>query len=242
MEAVIASLPPVVRRLLSAESLREQRGAGEPKLIGPVLGLLNLFFLAYFERYLSGERSAETLALLLFLEMDLFVVLALTRFLSGTTGTLRRTAIFPTTAWERFAFAGISNLRRQVVTLWLGSVILALLILGHDSWIEVVLPPLLFSLLVLCAQVAISILLLTAGKREGGGGVIVWGLLASVFGVAILSLLFGERSLLRVILPVQWVAEAIHAAGEGNLQPSLRALALLLGVGGGGILLARKVC
>jgi hypothetical protein len=233
---------PVVRELISVERLREQRSADEPKLVAPMLGLLNLFFLAYFERYLTGERSAETLALLIFLEITLFVILAVTRYLSVTGETLRRAALFPTTAWDRFIFSGISNLRRPVSLLWWGSVVLAFLILAHGSWAEVFLPTLLFSLLVLCAQMVVSLLLLTARKGEGSGGAIVWALLAFVSGIAVVSLLFGERSLLRVLLPVQWVAEAIHATGVGNLRPSLHAFGLLSGLGGGTLLLARRIC
>lgn len=242
METVTAPLPPTVQQLLFVDTLREQRGAGDPRFVGPVLALLNLFFLAYFERYLVGESSADILALLIFLEVILFTVLALTRFLGGTEETLIRGAIFPTSSWERFAFSAISNLRRPVIGLWLGSVVLALVILGHSSWVEVVFPSLLFSLLVLCTQAGLSILLLAFRKRDGGGGMMVWGLLAAAFSVVIVSLLFGERSLLRFVVPVQWVAEAIRAAREGNLMPSVRALAVLLGLGGGGLLLARRVC
>jgi hypothetical protein len=235
-------LPPVVGELISVERLREQRSADEPKLVAPMLGLLNLFFLAYFERYLTGERSTETLALLIFLEITLFVILAITRFLSVTEETLRRAALFPTTPWDRFVFSGISNLRRPVTLLWWGSVVLAFLILAHGSWTEVFLPSLHFTLLVLCAQMMITLLLLTAGKAGGNGFAIVWTLLACASGIAIVSLLFGERSLLRVLLPVQWVAEAIHATGEGNLRPSFHAFALLFGIGGGSLILARRIC
>ncbi len=238
---MMPAIPPAVDRLLSVESLRELRGAGDPKLVGPMLGLLNLFFLAYFERFLAEEKSAEILALLIFLEISLFVVLALTRFPGGTGETLQRGAIFPTTPWERFVFTAISNLRRPAVLLWLGSVLLALLVLRHGSWFEVMIPALLFSLLVLCTQVIVSLLLLTAGKQTGGGGIVVWGLLASMLSIAAVSLLFGEESLLRFVLPVQWVADAIEAAHDGDLQPSFRALALLVGLSGGGLFLARKV-
>ncbi len=235
-------VPLALRYMLSVETLQERRGAGDPKFVAPVLALLNLFFLAYFERYLAGERSAETLALLLFLEVNLFVVLALTRFLGGTELTLKRSAVFPTTAWERFLFAGISNLRRPVVGLWLGSVVLAFVALGHSTWVEAMFPPILFSALVVCVQALLSLLLLATARREGAAGMIVWALLASILGIAIASLLFGEWSLMRFILPVQWVADAIRALHEGNLQPTLRAAALLLGLGGGALLLVRRVC
>ncbi len=242
MEAMTAAVPPAVRHMLSVETLQERRGAGDPKFVAPVLALLNLFFLAYFERYLAGERSAETLALLLFLELNLFVVIALTRFLGGTGQTLRRSAVFPTTSWERFLFSGISNLRRPVVGLWLGSVILAFVVLGHSTWVEALLPPILFSVLVICVQAVLSLLLLATAGREGAAGMIVWGLLASILGIAIASLLFGEWSLMRFILPLQWVADAIRAIHEGDLQPALRAAALLVGLCGGVLLLARRVC
>ncbi len=71
---------------------------------------------------------------------------------------------------------------------------------------------------------------------------IVWGVLAVTFAIVIAALLFGEMSFLRAFLPVQWVADAMGAAREGNPQPSVRALAMLLGIGGGGLLLARRVC
>jgi hypothetical protein len=233
-------LPPAVRRLIDIERLRGQRSADEPMFVGPILALLNLFFLAYFERYLTRESSADTLALLIFLEISLFLALAIARFLSVTGETLRRTALFPTTSWERFMFTGLSNLRRPVSYLWWGSVILAFLILAHGSWAQVVLPALLFSFLVLCTQMVIAILLLAAGK--GGGGTIVWALLAIALSTAVASLLFGELSLLRLFLPVQLVAEAIHGTGSGNLQPSLHAFALLAGLSGGSLLLARRIC
>lgn len=242
MEALTSSGPAAVRHLLLVEMLRERRGAGDPKFVGPALALLNLFFLAFFERYLAGETSAEILALLIFLEVVLFAVLALTRFLTVTEETLRRGAIFPTSAWERFFFSAISNLRRPVVALWLGSVVVGFVTLGHSSWVEAIVPSLLFTLLILCTQAGMSLLLLTAAKRDGGGGVIVWGLLASVSCVAIAALLMGEQSLVRFVVPVQWVAEAIRATREGNVALSLRALALLLGLMGGGILAARRLC
>lgn len=218
------------------------RGAGDPKFVAPALALLNLFFIAYFEQYLAGERPVEIRALLVFLEATLFVILALTRFLGGTEQTLKRGAIFPTTAWERFLFSGISNLRRPVVTLWVGSVALAFVTLGHSSWIEASVPPILFSLLILCLQAVVSLLLLWSAKREGTAGMIVWGMLAAVLGVVTASLLFGEWSLMRFLLPVQWVAEAIRATRDGDLFPSVRAIALLLGLGAGAALLARKAC
>lgn len=233
MEKVI---PPAVGQLVAAERLRDQRMAGEPKLVAPFLGVLNLFFLAYFERFLSGERAAESLAFLLFLESALFTLLAVTRYLSVTGDILRRAALFPTRAWDRFLFTGISNLRRPVTLLWWGSVILALLILSHDTWEEILLPAFLFTLLVLCVQMVLAVLLLKAGK----GIAVLWGLLACTFGILVASLLFGEQSLIRLLLPVQWVAEAIRGAGEGNLQPTLRALALLACIGGGTIFLARR--
>jgi hypothetical protein len=236
------SVRPIVSGLMIVEHLRAQRGEDEPRLAGPVLAILNLFFLAYFERYLTGEWSAETLALLLFLEVSLFVTLAVARYLSVTEETLRRGALFPTSSWDRFVFTGFSNIRRPVVFLWWGSVVLAFLILDHASIAEVILPSLLFSLLIICTQIVVSLLLLASRKREGSGGVMVWGLLALILCAVIASLLFGERSLLRVVLPVEWVAEAIRAAGEGKLQPSLHALALLCGIGGAGLLLGRRIC
>jgi hypothetical protein len=242
MEEIRWSVRPVVSELTSVERLRAERGEDEPRLVGPVLGILNLFFLAYFERYLTGERSAETLALLLFLEISLFVTLAVARYLSVTEETLRGASIFPIAPWDRFVFTGLSNLRRPVVLLWWGSVVLAFLILDHGSVAEVILPALLFSLLVLCAQMVVSMLLLASRKREGSGGAMVWGLLALVFCTAVASLLFAERSLLHVVPPVQWVAEAIRATGTGNLQPSLHAFALLCGIGGASLLLSRRVC
>lgn len=229
-------IPPAVGELVAAERLRDQRMTGEPKLIAPLLGILNLFFLAYFERFLTGERAADSLALLLFLEIALFVVLAITRFLSVTGEVLHRAALFPMRAWDRFLFAAISNLRRPVTLLWWGSVILAFLILSHDTWQEILIPALLFTLLVLCIQMVAALLLLRAGK----GIAVAWGLLACTFGILIASLLFGEQSLLRLLLPVQWVAEAIRTAGEGNLLPGIRAFALLACIGGGTLLLARR--
>jgi hypothetical protein len=231
-----------VTRLLRVEQLKEERRPSTPRLFAFAFGLANLFFMAYFERFLAEDRSGRSLQLLLFIQAWVFLALSATHFQDSTADTLNKAVIFPSSSWDRFVFTCLSNLRRPIIVLWWGGTVLAFLVLLHQNVGELILPAILFSLLVLFLQSMLSSLLLFARRMDASVSAMLWTFAAFLFILTLISLILRTQELISLILPVRWAAAAIAGLRENSYLPVVWGGGLILGSVVLMMVFSRKYC
>lgn len=232
MAQVMQETVTSVTRLVRVEQLKEERRASTPRLFAFAFGLANLFFMAYFERFLADDHSGRSMQLLLFVQGWVFLALSATQFQNSTADTLNKAAIFPASSWDRFLFTSLSNLRRPIIILWWGGTVLAFLVLLHQNLGEILLPAILFSLLILLLQLMLSSLLLFARRMDASVTAMLWTLAAFLLILTLISLILRTQELISLVLPVKWAATAITGLKENSYLPVLR---------GGGLIMASVV-
>jgi len=207
--------------LLAADRLRNSL-KGEAAIVYPAsIGVLNLFFCAYFERFLKNDTGALYLALFLFLESSVYLLMAVAYFMGSTTEFLSKTRIFPTTPSSRILFASLSNIRRAPCGALVASNIFFMLVFYRNSPLAMIAAPILFLLMILNIETVSTIILLVSARisRPLAGVAALVALCA--FAVPVSSLVFHFDTLLTALPVISWATSGIHSAAQGALSPAV---------------------
>jgi hypothetical protein len=215
----------VVRAL---ESMTETRRM----LVGAGVATVNLFFCAFYERYLVGPGWSEALVTLLAIETGLLITLAMAIQLQLIEPILEKTRIHPVTSRSRFSFVVLTLLRHRYIILLWGSAVLSLTLMVHPAPTAIFFVVLSY-LLPGISSVIVSAALLTLLKRWSSSGSVALALLA-LFAclTSAVTIVFPESHALDFFMPLRWSVQSCTAALQGNFWSGCLMLApfLLLGV------------
>ena len=212
--------------LLAVERERNM-GYRSTRLYPAAVAILNLFFCAYFERYLKDDVSGYYLSLFLFFETVLYVSVSMTAFFTASQEILSKSRIFPVTPAARLLFVLASNFRRPVVLSLAASNVFFIVVLLRFTFPHTLIAALLFILMIAAIEVifATTALIMLRRSIPTTGAVAMLTFLLIVFLMG--AMVFHIESLLRGIPVIGWTTSGIVAARAGNASTSLLNLAWL---------------
>lgn len=215
-------------RLLLGVDRRQLESVPRSSRAAPILvGVLNLFFCAYAERYLGEDLGGVFLSLFFFLEASCFIVLVTVQYLSVTEQILSRIRTYPTVPWSRFLFAALAGVRRPVcIVLW-GTTSFALLLLNRHSMASSILVPLLYTFLLLDLQLIMTTSLLVVSRRGYPATALIALFAILTFALLLGFLVFQFTSVLTGMPFLSWAVAGVVAVNEGNIPSALISLSLL---------------
>jgi hypothetical protein len=186
-------------------------------LVGAGMAIANLFFCAFYERYLVGPGWSEALVTLLAIETGLLITLAMAIQLQLIEPILEQTRIHPVTSRSRFAFVILTLLRHRYIILLWGSAVLSMTLMVHPAPGAIAFVILAY-LLPGIAFVIISAALLILLKRWSSSGSVALALLALLACLtSVVTIVFPESRVLDLFMPLRWSIQACTAALQGNV-------------------------
>jgi hypothetical protein len=203
--------------LLAAEKLRSS-GYRTTRLYPAALAILNLFFCAYFERYLKNDFDGYYLSMFLFLECTLYVGVSSLSFVTTSAEILAKSRVFPLTAVERLSFVVTSNLRRPTILALTGSSVFFVMIVYPSTFSNTLASISLMIALMVLTETLLATTLLALARRSipSGSAFALLGFLFVAFLVT--SLIFHVASILGGIPAIKWATMGILAGGSGNTE------------------------
>lgn len=215
--------------LLEADRRRAKVSGEHNRLVAAALGFVNLFFCAYWERFLADDPHGTALTLYFTIQSFLFCILAVSSFWTGSSQIVHRTHIFPVTAAGTFLFVIGAFLRRPAVVALIVTNAL-FLIINYKASVPVAFASIPFVLLIpiFCSVIVAAGMLFLSVRASALPGV---GLLVMA-GFAIflvMTVAYGGESLLGAIPPGGWAAHGILAAAKEDWPGTLLYGTLLLG-------------
>lgn len=215
--------------LLSALKLRRRDHPVRWSVGAAVLGVANLFFCAYMERFIDGTGDATGLLSFLAVESGVLLSAIAAVFLGEMDLLLRKTALLPYPGWVRFQFALTGMLRHPAILVLWATACFALAVIGPVEWIPLLAGTffciLLGALLLTCFCTVLTVPTLV---HSGGAPVIA---LAALFilGMVFWSATTSAEHLLAAVLPLRWTVDGIAAARAGHSgEAALNGLLLIL--------------
>jgi len=222
--------------LLSVLALRRRDHPARWAVGTAALGVTNLFFCAYAERFIDDPADTSALLLLLAVESCFFLITVAAVFLGEMEAILRKTSLLPVPVRSRYTFALIGLTRHPAVLVLWGSAVFALAAVGPATWFalpaRVLLVLLLGALILTCFCTA---LFLATRNRSGASRVIAVTMLL-LLGAAFWSATTSAEPLLAAVLPLRWTVDGIIAAQSGDIVRCIVS-ALLLALPTAGCLL-----
>ena len=188
------------------------------RLYPAAFGILNLFFCAYFERYLKHDASGFYLSIFLLIEAVLYVTISSTSFFTVSFEILSKTRIFPTASMDRLLFVIKSNIRRPLLLALLFTNAFFLMLLFRDTFWHGLVAAFVFSLLIATCEILLSVTMLILMRRSVPLGSAVALFAAIVFSIFIGSIVFHFDTLISSIPLIRWTVGGILAATQGEIS------------------------
>ncbi len=215
--------------LLSALKLRRRDHPVRWSVGTAVLGVANLFFCAYMERFIGDTGDSTELLSFLAVESGVFLSAIAAVFLGEMDLLLRKTALLPYPGRVRFQFALTGMLRHPAILVLWGTACFALAVIGPIEWIPLLASTffclLLGALLLICFCTVLTVPTLV---HSGGAPVIAFAALL-ILGMVFWSAASSAGHLLAAVLPLQWTVDGIAAARAGHSgKAALNVLLLVL--------------
>lgn len=228
MEGIVSTGRGIHHLLLQAERDRQRARPVLLRLLPLVVGLSNLFGMAYAERYLAADPDASSLTFLLFLQATVTLSLIFVHYEGTLEEICRKTRLFPSTPKDRYRFGLLSTLRSPpLLALW-STMAVAMLILFHREPATFLWATAGYAALMVATVATSTAILLWIARISGEVTVLLWIVAIAVAGIIIGTLLFGSPTLLQACLPLVWAAEATRAGANGEVLPAAGNLALLV--------------
>jgi hypothetical protein len=228
--------------LLGVESRKGFTETQQIKTHPFVFAFFNLLFCAYYDQYLRGDADGHYLQLLFFINASIFGAIVAGCFMQSNREILLKSAVFPTTAWNRLLFTVLSMARRPfVLSLW-STTSLFLLVFYHKDIPLMISSVIMFTLMLSVLLLIESILFLAGVRSSRALSGIVPVLVLAAAGILICSVVFHFKPILAAIPVVSWSSNGILAVAQSDTFSFSVNLTLLLAVATGGVLVARKVC
>lgn len=228
------------RHLLSVDAVRHHSYRRQ-RLYPMAAALLNLFFCASFERYLSNDAGGFYLSLFLLLEATVYSLFTLTHFFSVSFEILSKSRIFPVTPVDRLLFVIVSDLRLPMVIAFVTTTTFFLVILFRDTFWSAFSTVVILALLFVTLEVFLSTVMLTFTRRSLSPAGIVVMLLFVLFSALTGSLVFRYETLISSIPFIRWTADGMIAAAHGEAGGVMSSMAWLASTAGVVLLLGRKL-
>ena len=177
-----------------------------------MLGFLNLLFCGYMDHYLRNDIDGYYLALLLFLESSMIVLITIGKFTKSDAEIIAKTSVFPTTPFSRLLFVVFSFARnRAMAVLWL-TTNLFFVVFYFRSPVVLSVAVVLFSILTanLLLMTAVVSLKLTKSSQPMASFALI-----SVFAIIIVlvgSIVFRLTAFLASLPILSWAVTGILAA------------------------------
>jgi hypothetical protein len=212
--------------------LYEEATHVQRSVIAAVLAVANIFFCAYFERYVAGPSWQQELVTLLAIETGVLILAAMGVYLQSVDPILKRTRVHPLTPGSRFAFIVAALMRHRYVLLLWGSGVFSMTLLVHPDATSVPLVVLSF-IIPGAAFIVLSIALLVVMERWTSSGAVALaglGIVACITGSV--AVVFPESRVLEILLPLKWCVLSCAAALEGNYRQCLLLLVPFLALSG----------
>jgi len=202
--------------LLSALKLRRRDHPIRWSVGTAVLGVANLFFCAYMERFTGDARGTTTLLPFLAVESGILLTAIAAVYLGEMEVLLRKTALLPYPGRIRFQFTLTALLRHPAILVLWGTAVFALAVIGPTGWIPIIASTV-FSILLgtLLLTCFCTVLTVPALFRSSGTPIIaITGLF--ILGMVFWSATSSAEHLLAAVLPIRWTADGIGAAQAGQ--------------------------
>ncbi len=186
------------------------------RLYPAAAAIFNLFFCAYFERYLNDDANGFYLSFFLFLETTLYAGISSVSFFSVSFEILAKSRIFPTTPTDRLLFIVAGNLRRPIIFSLVGSNVFFLIIFFRHMMPLAILTAALFILLIIVSELLLATLMLVLMRRSVPleSAAVLLGFL--LFSMLIGSFVFHFESLLAMNPVLRWTVRGILAARQSD--------------------------
>ena len=201
------------------------------RLYPAAVAILNLFFCAYFERYLKDDANGFYLSLFMFLESTLYAVVSSINFHRISFEILSKSRIFPATPSSRLLFVITGNLRRPIVLSLVGSNIFFLIVLFRHPVMDALIVGVLFAGLIIVTEILLSTLMLTLLRRSIPSGIAAVFLGFLLFALLIGSFIFHVESLLAMNPLLRWTIDGILSARHSDTVGVLTNITWLGSVG-----------
>ncbi len=185
-----------------------------------VLGVANLLFCAYFERFINTHTDESGLLVLLAVESCFLLTVIGAVFAGELEGILRKTTTLPVTQHMHYQFALLALVRHPAILVLWGTAVFAVAAVGPATVTAMLfraeLALLLGTLLLTCFCT-----LLYARARGGSTSAPV----IAVAALTLLAIVFASATvpaehLLSAFLPLQWTVDGIIAADAGDVYRS----------------------
>lgn len=213
--------------LLSVDAFRNS-GYRTTRLYPAATAILNLFFCAYFERYLKNDATGFYLSLFLLLQAGAYIVLSSTNFFTVSFEILSKARIYPTTPTDRMLFVIGGNCRRPILLSLVGSNMFFVIVLFRETFWGAILAALFYFLLASTIEVFLSASMLIIKRRslplEGAIVVVGFILLTLILG----SLVFHYETLIASIPFIRWTVDGILGAIHLETMKVISSIAWLL--------------
>jgi hypothetical protein len=202
--------------LLGLLRLHEEATHTQRSVVAAALAIANIFFCAYFERYVAGPSWQQALVTLLAIETGFLILITMGVYLQQIDPILRRTRIHPITTASRFSFVVAALMRHRYVVLFWGSGVFAMAVMVHPAASSV--PLVVLSFIVPgAAFIVLAITLLVFMERWTSSGAVALagvGLVACITGSV--AIVFPESRALEIFLPLKWCVHSCAAALTGD--------------------------
>ncbi len=215
------TVPSALGLMLEADHRRQTRHSAWWTIGVAALGLLNLFACAYLERFIGSDRSGEGFILFLATESFFALLTGAAVANSGLETLARRTRVLPLAAATRFDFVLLALVRHRALLMLTGTAVFAGALLGPATVPGVGGRVVMMTLLMLLLMVLMSTLLILRIRPGAAGRSILAsaGLAAAAFLIA--TAVMSPGPVLRILLPLRWVASGVAEVEQGNIIPAL---------------------
>jgi hypothetical protein len=215
--------------LLSALALRRRSHPATWGVGIAALGVANLLFCAYFERYIDAQSGQAPLLLLFAVESCFFLATIAGVFVGEIEGILHKTSTLPVAGRTRYAFVLLAHVRHPAVLVVWGTAVFAASAVGPATFAAICARTVLTLLLGLLILVCFSTALFARARSRATSAPIVAVAALFLLGIGFISAVASTTHFLGVLVPLQWTVDGIFAAQTGEpVRAVLFAFYLLL--------------
>jgi len=202
--------------LLSALALRRKSHPATWSLGIAALGVANLLFCAYFERYIDAQSGEAPLLLLFAVESCFFLATIAGVFVGEIEGILHKTSTLPVAGRTRYEFVLLAHVRHPAVLVVWGTAVFAASAVGPVTMGAILARTVLTLLLGLLILVCFSTSLYARARSRATSAPIVAVAALLLLGIGFISAVASTTHFLGVIVPLQWTVDGIFAAQTGE--------------------------
>jgi hypothetical protein len=205
-----------IRLLLHLDRLKRSERSGRRTAFAIVLPLTNLFFCAYYERFLTSAADRSALDLFLTVQCVVLALLATVHFVSSLREIAHNIRLLPVRTPSLVLAVPAALLRDPLALGILATGIFGLVIMLHPE--PATIPLLIAAVVLLGAGIHTlvgSALLVASARSDRAAGITLLGLLA-LLATLLWSLSFRADALPLLLPPVLWASAATEAALHGT--------------------------